>query len=369
MQDASIKQGWATIVATMAGVAVLSAVIGCTPKDKPQAAAAAKVKTPAKVMELPVAAEKPMDPATVLVSVGGAELTAGEADGQIARMLGGQASLTPEQQAQLMPRFRQQIADRFVVRTLLGQEAEKRKIEVVEADATNAIGEIQTTLPPGMTLESALAKDGLSMAEFRSNLVTELRMKKLVDVACPVADPDDAAVEAFYKSDTNRFASPETVQARHILLTVAETNTPAEKAARKTAAEALQKQLADNKLDFAKTAMATSDCPSKARGGDLGSFTRGQMVKPFEDAAFSQAPDAIGPVVETPFGFHIIKVVKHTPASVTPLSEVRAKIRLYLKSQGQKDKFETFIEGLRKSANVKGPLAVSPQRAGPDAQP
>ena len=182
-------------------------------------------------------------------------------------------------------------------------------------------------------------------------------------------------MEAFYKADTNRFAAPETVQARHILLKVEESATPAQKAARKADAEALQKQLVDGKLDFAKTAMATSDCPSKARGGDLGSFARGQMVKPFEDAAFSQAPEVIGPVVETPFGFHIIKVVKHNPATVTPLDEVRVKIRAYLKSQGQKDKFETFLEGLRKNAVVKGPLAsaaqpaANPQRKGPVAQP
>ena len=374
MQNACVKQRWATIMVTVAGVAVLSAAIGCAPKEKPEAPPINKHK-PATVMDLPAANEKPMDPATVLVEVGGVKLTAGEAEGQIARMLGGQSNLSPEQQAQLLPRFRQQIADRFVVRTLLGQEADRRKIEVVEADVTNAIGEIQATLPPGMTLTNALAKDGLSMADFRSNLVSELRMKKLVDAACPVADPDDAAVEAFYKADTNRFASPETVQARHILLKVEESATPAEKAARKADAEALQKQLVDGKLDFAKTAMATSDCPSKARGGDLGSFARGQMVKPFDDAAFSQEPDVIGPVVETPFGFHIIQVIKHNPATVTPLDEVRAKIRVYLKSQGQKDKFETFIEGLRKNADVKGPLAsapqraASPRRAAPGAQP
>ncbi|MEI7437726.1 MAG: peptidylprolyl isomerase [bacterium] len=368
MQNVSLKHGMVMGIVTMAGVAVLSAAIGCTPKDKP-GADAGKTKKTSAVLELPAADLKPMAPATVLVDVGGVTLTAGEADVQIERMLGGQANLNPEQKAQLMPRFRQQVADRFVVRTLLGQEADRRKIEVVDADVTKAIDEIQSTLPAGMTLETALAKDGLSMVDFRGNLVSELRMKKLVDAACPVADPDDAAVEAFYKADTNRFASPETVQARHILLKVEESATPAEKAARKADAEAIQKQLVEGKLDFAKTAMATSDCPSKARGGDLGSFARGQMVKPFEDAAFGQAPDVIGPVVETPFGFHIIQVVKHSPATITPLDEVRTKIRVYLKSQGQKDKFEVFLEGLRKKAVVKGPLASTPQSAASGEQP
>jgi peptidyl-prolyl cis-trans isomerase C len=67
------------------------------------------------------------------------------------------------------------------------------------------------------------------------------------------------------------------------------------------------KQQLDGGADFATLARANSDCPSSAQGGDLGSFGRGQMVKPFEDAAFSMPIGAISGVVETPFGYHLIQ--------------------------------------------------------------
>lgn len=68
----------------------------------------------------------------------------------------------------------------------------------------------------------------------------------------------------------------------------------------------LKKEL-DGGADFAALAKANSDCPSSAQGGDLGAFGRGQMVKPFEDATYELPVGAVSGVVETPFGYHLIK--------------------------------------------------------------
>ena len=78
--------------------------------------------------------------------------------------------------------------------------------------------------------------------------------------------------------------------------------------------------------DFETLATEVSDCPSKAKGGELGLLSRGQAVKPFEDAAFSRKVGEIGPVVKTQFGYHIIEVLDHREAGKIPLSEATKRI-------------------------------------------
>ena len=113
---------------------------------------------------------------------------------------------------------------------------------------------------------------------------------------------------------------------------------------KKTKAEELRKQLVAG-ADFAELAKKNSDCPSKESGGDLGTFTRGQMVKPFEDAAFSQEKNAIGPVVETDFGFHIIQVLEHLSPQIAKLDgEIKKQIQAFLERQKQQGAFDALVE-------------------------
>ena len=99
-----------------------------------------------------------------------------------------------------------------------------------------------------------------------------------------------------------------TVHARHILVLVPAGSDESVKMQSLAEAERIRAALIAG-ADFEMTAEQHSACPSKERGGDLGSFRRGQMVKPFEEAAFSQKVGKIGPVVYTKFGYHIIQVL------------------------------------------------------------
>jgi parvulin-like peptidyl-prolyl isomerase len=99
-----------------------------------------------------------------------------------------------------------------------------------------------------------------------------------------------------------------TAHARHILVLVPAGSDASVKRQSLAEAERIRASLIAG-ADFEVTAKQHSACPSKERGGDLGSFPRGAMVKPFEDAAFSQKVGEIGPVVYTKFGYHIIQVL------------------------------------------------------------
>jgi len=145
--------------------------------------------------------------------------------------------------------------------------------------------------------------------------------------------PTDKEIQAYYNRNAKtRFTHLDQVHARHILIAVPAGATDKEKAAAKAKALDVLKQ-AQSGGDFAKLAAKNSDDPSnKLQGGDLGTFGRGQMVKPFEDAVFAMKPGQIA-MIETRFGFHVVKLEEFQPANTDTLAEAKPKIIDELRTQ------------------------------------
>ncbi|HVP87398.1 MAG TPA: SurA N-terminal domain-containing protein [Casimicrobiaceae bacterium] len=156
-------------------------------------------------------------------------------------------------------------------------------------------------------------------------------------------DPED--VRRQYESNISQYSTKEQRRASHILIAVKPDAKDAEKAEAKKKAEALLAQVKANPAKFADLAKANSQDPGSAQqGGDLGTFARGSMVKPFEDAVFAaKLGDIVGPV-QSDFGYHVIKVTGITPERIQPLEEVRAQIDADMKRQKASQKFAASAE-------------------------
>ncbi len=105
--------------------------------------------------------------------------------------------------------------------------------------------------------------------------------------------------------------------------------------------------------DFAKLAQENSGCPSSKQGGDLGYFGKGQMVKPFEEAAFAMKPGDVSGVVETQFGYHIIKLTEKKAAAKIAFDEVKAKIADSLKRKKVTEAINATLEDAKKKAKIE----------------
>jgi peptidyl-prolyl cis-trans isomerase D len=155
---------------------------------------------------------------------------------------------------------------------------------------------------------------------------------------------DDAA-RKFYEANAERFGQPEERSARHILISAAADASADEVAKAGEKAAAILAQLRSDPKRFAELAKAESQDPGSAsRGGDLGAFGRGVMVKPFEDAAFSLAKGQISDVVRSDFGFHIIEVTDIKAAQARPFDEVKTEIIDELKRQEASKRFAEQAE-------------------------
>lgn len=144
--------------------------------------------------------------------------------------------------------------------------------------------------------------------------------------------PTEEQIKEYYESNPAQFEKPEEVRARHILFTVKPDASEADKAAaRKQAEEVLAK--AKGGADFAELAKQYSQDSTAESGGDLGTFGRGVMTPAFEAAAFALEPGQVSDIVETPFGFHIIKLEQKQAAGTQPLDEARATIIGELKNR------------------------------------
>ena len=155
----------------------------------------------------------------------------------------------------------------------------------------------------------------------------------------------DEEIKKYFDEHQDEFGRAEERRASHILLTVPVDATEEQKAAIKAKAEQILEQVKQDPDKFPELAKELSEDPGSAKvGGDLGFFARGLMVKAFEDAAFEMQPGEIRGLVETPFGFHIIRLAAVKDADVAKFDEVKEGIRQTLQRQKAADRFGELSE-------------------------
>lgn len=299
-----------------------------------------------------------VDPETVIAVVNGEKITQAQINQEMMAFLSRlRGRVPPERIGQMRPQIEEQALNAAISKVLLREAVAAEKVEVSDLELEQAINHFRTNTAPGISLEELLARNNATMEEFRDQLANDLRVNKLLEKHVEsVPDPSDETLRAYYDQHPEQFTKPESVRASHILVTVQPTDTPDQKSEKKAKAEQLRAKLLDGE-DFAACASENSDCPSKAQGGDLGEFRRGMMVKPFEDAAFTQEVGAIGPIVETQFGYHIIKVTDHEQPGKVDFDEIKERLAEFLKGQERQKMAEAYVEGLRAKAQVTFPGA------------
>jgi peptidyl-prolyl cis-trans isomerase C len=183
----------------------------------------------------------------------------------------------------------------------------------------------------------------------RRDLVITNFIEKTIVPKVTVSEED---ARKFYNENPDKFTKSEAVKASHILVGVDQKATAEEKKAAREKAEKLRKELAGG-ADFAALAKASSTCPSSQQGGDLGYFGKGQMVPAFEQAAFSLKPGEISEVVETQFGYHIIKLTDKKAAEKVEFKEARPRIEDFLKNQKTGAAVNDYLAEARKTAKIE----------------
>jgi peptidyl-prolyl cis-trans isomerase D len=182
------------------------------------------------------------------------------------------------------------------------------------------------------------------------------------DVLAASVQPTDAEAKKYYDDNVAHYKTDEQVRASHILINVPKGASDADRAKAKAKAEAVLAQVRAHPDQFADLAKQDSQDPGSAdKGGDLGWFGRGQMVKSFEDAAFSQKPNQISDLVQSDFGYHIIKVTDTKPAATKPFDDVKVSILTALKAQQAAklyaDNAESFTNTVYEQASSLKPAA------------
>lgn len=291
---------------------------------------------------------------TAVVTVNGKAMDQAELDKQLNRILNTAKGQLPEEQLEkIKGSMQKQIIEHFITKTLLSAECDRLNITVTDKDLEDKLDTYKARLPKGMTLESALQQGGVSMEEMKDNISFSLKVEKLVELKTKDnPKPSEEDIKKYFETNKKQFSSPEKVHARHILIKIDKADDEKTKKEKKDKINSLREQLLKG-ADFEQLAKEHSDCPSgKSKGGDLGTFPRGRMVKEFEEAAFSQKVNEIGPVVETKFGYHIIQVLGKTEASSKTLEESKDNI---INRIQQKDKSKVtgeLIKSLREKAKI-----------------
>lgn len=357
-----VKKIGQKVIIAAAFAFIFGVAVGCDAKAEkgetvkqimaPQQAGNVVAASPTGQNSAPPAKE---DGGATAVEVEGLKLTNAEVAAQVEQKIAQiGAQIPPERLEQAKGDIRKGIIDGFVNLTLLKKEISAKKVAASEKEISAFIEKMKANMPPGQTIDEFMKQNNVDMVKLREEIGNNIKITKLLtQEAGGSLKATGKEVTDFYAKNKQMFLKPESVHARHILVASDKKDDEKTKAQKLAKAEEIRKKLLAGE-DFAQAAAKNSDDPSnKDKGGDLGTFSRGQMVKPFDDAAFSQAPKAIGPVVKTDFGFHIIQVMAHNASETVKLDAgMKKKIAAFLERQKQEETFGKIMKRLKAGAKI-----------------
>jgi len=305
---------------------------------------------------------------SVAVTINGVDIAESDVEAQIKPQLEKMAAqLPPAFVEQYKQQLRGQVLEKMIIERLLDEKAKAVGIVVTEEEVINQIKKMASAQKPPLSLEDfkvLIEAYGRSFDEVKQQIQRGLGYQKLMEAqwAGKINVTEDDA-KKYYSENTNEFKIPGQVRASHILVKPDITDPNADpneaKAKAKTKAEGLLKQIKGG-ADFAELALANSDCPSSKQGGDLNFFSSGQMVPAFEKAAFELKVGQVSDIVETRFGYHIIKVTDHKDPNNITFEQAKGDIENVLTQKKQGELAKEYIESLKAKANIVYPPGKEP---------
>ncbi len=303
------------------------------------------------------------DPTQPAVTVNGVSMSRGEVNAILQQRFNHIYGRQPGQftesfLSQRRKEMRHEIMERFVVQQLLDAEVKRQGIEVTQDDINAALAK---QADPNMTVETFLERatqDGRDPKQAMTQLQKATAYQMIYDQQCEgMLDVNEAEIEQYYGTHKRfqPFTEPAQCHCRHILIDPnqqAPGDVP-EIADQKALeqAEILLQQLRDGG-DFAKLAQTYSHCPTAPQGGDLGYFSQGDMVEPFNSVAFSLDVNEISEVVKTQFGYHIIQSLDKIPAVTLALDEAREIVIEQLTQKKKMDILNAYLKSLKAAAEI-----------------
>ena len=254
-----------------------------------------------------------------------------------------------------LTRIKDNILKRLIEAELVKQAVVKENVIVADTEIGTAYSEYKKRFKTDEQFLNYLKHGKLNESDIKNRIREKKALEKLINKKGSLTVGDQEARE-FYDKNQRFYQQKEAVQASHILIKLA-------KDAGSEAEGAAKKKIDDVHLmikrgqDFGVTAKKHSEGPSAPKGGDLGFFTRGQMVKAFEDKAFTMSPGEVCEPIRTRFGFHIIKVMERRSEKQKSFEEVKSQIFESLKNKKFFQERRQLLEQLRKEAKIEKKLS------------
>lgn len=263
-------------------------------------------------------------------------------------MLRGQ-SVPAEQQAMVD----KQALEQLLSAELLYQAASKLEVKDLDKQVDEKLAQGKARFANEQDFAKAIKDLDMDEKVLRDYTRRDLLISKFVEsTIVPTIKVTEEEARKFYDQNPDKFTRSETVKASHILIGTEPSASAEDKKKAREKAEKLRKELAAG-ASFEELAKGNSTCPSSQQGGDLGFFGKGQMVPPFEAATFALKPGEISDVVETQFGYHIIKLTDKKAAETVTFKEAQPRIEEYLKGQKVNTAVGDYITEAKKTAKIE----------------